>query len=189
MKTSMRIPALMLSCGLAGCATFPNGPSIMALPGTGSNFEQFRADDSNCQMYAQQMVGQREPNETAADSAAKSAAVGTIVGAAAGAMIGAASGDAGEGAAIGGGTGLILGAAAGSDAYSTTGYLQQDRYDSAYVQCMYARGHLVPVPASAASAYQQQPAPVPTPGSAPVNPSLGGSYPPPGTSAPPGYRK
>lgn len=185
MKTSLCIPVMMLSLGLSGCATFPSGPSIMALPGTGANFEQFRADDAKCQRYAQQTSGPQGPNQAAANSAVNSAAVGTVLGAAAGGMIGAASGNAGEGAAIGGGAGLILGSAAGSDAYSSTGYWQQDRYDNAYVQCMYASGHLVPVPASAAAAYQQQAAPVPQ--SLPINPSLGSSYPPPGTAAPPGY--
>jgi hypothetical protein len=192
-----RLSVFALAVGLAGCATYPSGPSMMALPGTGASFDQFRADDASCQAYAQQMIG-HGPNEAAASSTANSAAVGTLLGAAAGAMIGAASGNPGAGAAIGGGSGLVLGGAAGSDAYATTGYRQQDRYDNAYIQCMYARGHQVPVPASAAAAYQQQapapypgtPAPAPSPGTPttpPVNPAPGSAYPPPGTAPPPGY--
>ena len=33
---------------LAGCAVVPDGPSSMALPGTGRSFQQFRADDDAC---------------------------------------------------------------------------------------------------------------------------------------------
>ena len=30
----------------AGCASIPNGPDVMALPGRGMSFEQFQADDA-----------------------------------------------------------------------------------------------------------------------------------------------
>ncbi|MEQ8230086.1 MAG: glycine zipper family protein [Gammaproteobacteria bacterium] len=185
---------LVAALGLSACATYPTGPSRMALPGTASSFDQFQFDDVQCRNYAAQQSGAQSAQQAAEKSAVDSAAVGTAVGAAAGALIGAASGDAGAGAAIGAGSGLLLGAAGGSDAYSTGGYRMQDRYDNAYIQCMYARGHQVPVPASVAAAYQAQPSPnvvapapssnTPPPGSAPAAPS---AYPPPGTPPPPGY--
>ena len=154
----------------------------MALPGAGFNFDQFQTDDVSCQAYASQASG-RSAEQSAQQSAVDSAVVGTIVGAAAGALIGSASGNAGAGAAIGGGSGLLLGSAAGTDAYGVGGSRAQNRYDSAYVQCMYGRGHRVPVPMSVAAANQAQPA---TAYVAPTPPRIG-AYPPPGTRPPPGY--
>ncbi len=189
MRYPSRIAIVILSSSLAACATYPSGPSMMALPGNGASFDQFRADDYTCQSYAQQTLGGRSPQQAASDSGANSAAVGTVLGAAAGALLGAASGNAGAGAAIGAGSGLVLGSAAGSDSYAASGYLAQQRFDDAYIQCMYAKGHQVPVPASVAN--YQQPAPAygtPRPASAAVTvPPAGGSYPPPGTAPPPGY--
>lgn len=182
MNRPTRLVALALSAGLAGCATYPTGPSLMALPGNGSTFEQFRLDDAMCQGYAQQMLGGKTPQQAASDSGANTAAVGAVVGAAAGALIGAASGDPAAGAAIGGGSGLLLGSASASDSYSGSGYLAQNRYDDAYIQCMYAKGHQVPVPASVAKYQQSAPAaPAYTP------PPPASSYPAPNTPPPPGY--
>ena len=116
MNNLIRIFVLLISGGLAACATYPSGPSVMALPGTGATFDQFRVDDGACQNYAQQVLGIRTPQQIASDSGVNSATVGTVVGAAAGALLGAASGNAGAGAAIGAGSGLILGGAAANDA-------------------------------------------------------------------------
>ncbi len=183
---SPRLLVLLTSALLAGCATFPNGPSMLALPGTGASFDQFRADDLGCQGYAQQATGHRSPQQAASESGVNSAAVGTAVGAVAGALLGAASGNAGAGAAIGAGGGLILGSAGGTDAYGAGGYGMQDRYDNAYIQCMYAKGHQVPVPAEVAVAQQASPAyPAPVPPSPYAAP--GGAYPPLGTPPPSGY--
>ncbi len=188
MKYTSPIAMLALCGSLAACATYPTGPSMMALPGNGASFDQFRADDYQCQSYAQQTLGLQSPQQSASNSGLNSAAVGTAVGAAAGALLGAASGNAGAGAAIGAGSGLILGSAAGTDSYATTGYLAQQRYDDAYIQCMYAKGHQVPVPASVANYQQPAPSYVAPPPTGPVTvPPAGGSYPPPGTPAPPGY--
>lgn len=167
-----------IALALSGCATYQPGPSVMALPGQGVNFEQFQYDDYQCQTYARNATGQTTNQQQADQSALNSAAVGTVVGAAAGALIGAASGNAGAGAAIGAGSGLIVGGAAGTDAYNTGGGTAQNRFDSAYVQCMYAKGHQVPLPAGTQPYTQQRPAaPPPAP-----------SYPPPGTPPPPGHR-
>lgn len=76
---------------VAGCASLPTGPNVMALPGTGVSFEHFRNDDAFCEQYAYSQVG--------------------------------------------GGTGYVSG----------TEYEMQQRYDVAYVQCMYAKGHRVPI--------------------------------------------
>ena len=69
-----------------------------ALPGTGKNFEQFRADDMDCRQYAQYQTGGKSADQAAVDAAQSSA------------------------------------------------YGSQRQYDNAYIQCMYAKGHQVPVP-------------------------------------------
>ena len=125
---------------VTGCASLPNGPSVMVLPGTGLSFEQFRNDDTICQQYAFFQVGGTTANQAAMSSGVTSAAVGTALGAAAGAAIGG-----GSGAAIGAGSGLVGGSIVGTGAASSSMYADQQRYDAAYIQCMYAKGHQVPV--------------------------------------------
>ena len=141
---SMNLPLrLALVCAtllLGACASIPSGPGVMVLPGTGKNFDQFRADDADCRQYAGMQTGGDSPNQTAGDSMARSAAVGTAIGAVAGAAIGGQSG-----AGVGAGTGLAVGALAGSGAGNTSAYGVQQRYDYAYMQCMYAKGHKIPV--------------------------------------------
>jgi hypothetical protein len=136
---------------LAGCVTVPSGPSLMALPGTGRSFDQFRFDDNDCRQYADSQVGGNTPNQAGADSGVKSAAVGTLVGAAAGAAIGGNSAAAGVGA----GVGLLAGALSGSGAANASSYSLQQRYDIGYTQCMYAKGHKVPVSGRFTSANDQ----------------------------------
>lgn len=176
MKKIIRCSVAVLTLALGACATYPPGPSVTALPGSGLTFDQFRIDDANCRAYAQQSAG-GAAQQAAGKGAFDSAAAGTVVGAAAGALIGAASGDPAAGAAIGAGSGLLLGSAAGTDAYAISGSRTQNRYDTGYVQCMYGHGHQVPVPASVAAA-QRATAP---PAARPTG------YPPPGTPPPPGY--
>lgn len=140
MSTSSRIGALLIVFPLTACVSLPTGPSVMALPGSGKGFEQFRYDDYQCRQYAYQQVGGEVPKQAATSSGAKSAAVGAGLGAVAGTAIGG-----GEGAAIGAGTGLLAGGVAGSESARTSGYIAQQRYDMSYIQCMYAQGHRVPV--------------------------------------------
>jgi len=169
---------LTLIASLMACATVPTGPSVMSLPGTGKNFEQFRIDDATCRQFAFEQVGGASGQQAAQDSVVTSAVVGTIIGAAAGAAIGSASGDMGAGAAIGAGSGLIIGSAAGSGYASGSYYETQRRYDNAYVQCMYAKGNRVPVygrvseRAFAASARSASPPPAKYPPPPPPPPAL-----------------
>lgn len=170
------IPLLALALFAAGCTTIPTGPSRMALPGSGKDFDSFRADDASCRQYALQTSG-ATPTETQDNSAVKSAVVGTAVGAAAGAAIGGSS----HGAAAGAGVGLLMGAMAGAAAGNQSGYVAQRRYDNGYTQCMYAKGHRVPLPAGMAQSRQAQ-APVqaaPQPYYAPPAPAQPYYAPPP----------
>jgi hypothetical protein len=180
MKLS-RYSIAALALVLGGCASYPIGPSVTALPGSGATFDKFRIDDLNCQQYAQQASG-ASAGQAAQKGALDSAVVGTAVGAAAGAMIGAASGNPGAGAAIGGGSGLLLGSVAGTDAYGISGSRAQERYDTAYIQCMYGNGHQVPVPANVAAALSAAAGPQAQPR---TNITYG--YPPPDAPPPPGY--
>ena len=124
---------------LAGCVTAPTGPSVMALPGTGKSFDQFRYDDAECRQYALSQSGGATANQAAVDAGVRSAAVGTVVGAVAGAAMGGH-----EGAGSGAGAGLIVGSMAGTGAAQSSAYEMQRSYDHAYIQCMYAKGEQVP---------------------------------------------
>jgi hypothetical protein len=138
--TSRSVLALAVLLGLAACASLPTGPEVMALPGTGRSFDEFRIDDVGCREYAFQQIGGKAREQAANDKVFGSAATGAAVGALAGAAIGGRSG-----AGVGAGMGLIVGSASGSEAAQGSVYGSQRRYDIAYVQCMYGRGHRVPV--------------------------------------------
>ena len=173
-KLASTLGALLLSA----CATPPpSGPGILVLPGSGKNFDQFRFDDQECRGFAHAQVGGKTAEQAANDSAVKSAVIGTAVGAAAGGLIGGH-----QGAAVGAGVGLAGGSLVGADrSYASSGSLQQ-RYDHAFTQCMYAKGHKVPVHGrytdtvrSTSTAAARTPPPPPPPGQPPAE-------------APPDYR-
>jgi len=126
---------------VSGCASLPNGPSVVAYPGSQKTFDQFRADDVSCRQYALDSVGGKTAQQAATTSAVESAAIGTAIGAAAGALIGGSS----SGAGVGAGTGLIVGSAVGANSAQHAAYNTQQRYDTAYLQCMYEKGDKVPV--------------------------------------------
>jgi hypothetical protein len=165
---------------LTACATIPTGPSMMVLPGTGKTFEQFQYDEAICRQYAAQQTG-TTTQQAASQSTITGAAIGTAVGAAAGAAIGAAAGSPGTGAAVGAGAGLLGGTAVGASRGEAAVGSVQRRYDHAYLQCMYAKGHQIPVARGSAPAYRSQPAPPPPPPPPPANvpPPPAGTPPPP----------
>lgn len=150
--------------GLSGCVMVPTGPNVLALPTVGKPLDLFQAEEVGCRYYAQSQIGVA-PEQAAAQSAVTSAAVGTAVGAAAGAVLGAAAGNAGAGAAIGAGSGLILGSAGGVQASAASAATLQSQYDTAYIQCMYAKGNHVPgVTPAPTSSYAPPPPGLPPPG-------------------------
>ncbi|MGZ5011096.1 MAG: hypothetical protein ACXV74_09080 [Methylobacter sp.] len=100
---------------LSACSTMPSGPSVLILPGTGKNFDQFHNDDLMCRQFAhaQLSTSQKEPNSAE------------------------------EG---------------------------QQNYDIIYIQCMYGKGHRVPVPGELMYDTQQEWHPPPPPNMpAPLN--------------------
>jgi hypothetical protein len=65
-------PAALLILG--ACATVPSGPSVVVLPGTGKNFDQFRADEVVCRQFASYQAGGKMPNQNATASGTRSQA-------------------------------------------------------------------------------------------------------------------
>ena len=165
MSKLLRYSSLAALLLLGACATIPNGPSVMALPGTGKSFDQFRADDADCRQFALSQIGGANANQAAVASGVTSAAIGAGVGALAGAAMGGH-----DSAGAGAGMGLLAGSAIGASSGQASGYEAQRRYDIAYIQCMYAKGEQVPVPGAIPRSRARMPA--------------GVSYPPP---PPPGY--
>jgi len=147
------------------------GPSVRVLPGDGKPFEEFQTDDAVCRQWAGQQVG-ISPQETVNRNVTTGAVVGTTLGAGVGALLGAAAGNPGAGAAIGAGSGLLLGTATGAEAGQAYGWDAQRRYDNSYVQCMYAKGNLVPGVARK-SRYSRRSAPPPPPDYDQVPPDYG----------------
>jgi hypothetical protein len=141
MKSSTPLPFALAAVLLllAGCVSVPTGPSVMALPGSGKSFEQFRSDDAECRQFAQSQIGGAGADQAATDAGVRSAAVSTVVGAVAGAALGGQ-----RGAGVGAGTGLLFGSMAGSGAAQSSAHITQQRYDNGYIQCMYAKGEQVP---------------------------------------------
>ena len=172
---------------LSACTSVPTGPSMLALPGTGKSFNQFLFDEADCRQYASAQVGGRTANEAAADSGVGSAVAGTSIGTKEGALLGEHNS-----AGVGAGSGLLVGSTVEGGTGESSGLNLQQRYDLAYHQCMYAKGHRVPV--SDRLKYSRQPvkdsnySPSPAPSGAPSLPSAGSFVPPPpprGTPPPP----
>lgn len=167
------LPLLASALLLAGCtASMPSGPSVMVLPGTGKNFDQFRLDDMDCRNFAQANLGSTTTDTATVDSGVRSAALGTVLGAVAGA---AANGS--RGAGVGAGAGMAMGGLAGVGAGQSSAGGIQRRYDIAYQQCMYAKGHRIPgsasmmsVPRYSAPASSYVTPPPPPPGMPPAPP-------------------
>ncbi len=188
------LPAAVLAAAvLAGCATMPGGPSVMALPGSQRTFAEFKRDDDACRAWALERIGGRGAQAAADDAVAAGAVGGAAIGGLAGAAIGGS-----HGAAVGAGTGLAVGAAVGSGNARASGWEGQRRFDQAYVQCMYAAGHKVPVVEGTYRPPQRVPVappptaavpPAPPPGAPPAPPPAGRAASGPGAagtaSAPP----
>jgi uncharacterized protein YcfJ len=174
---------------LGACAVAPTAPSVTVLPGSQKSTEQFRADSATCKAQAKALLS--NDAQAANNQALTNAAIGTVVGAAAGALLGQGSYNPSAVAGWGAGTGLLIGSTVGGSNSQTTSYSMQQRFDAAYVQCMYQFGHQVPgqysnqrqAPAVTYSGYP--PRNYPPPNSRPQ------SYPPPNypppNSRPPSY--
>jgi hypothetical protein len=190
MKITAASGCVVVALLTTACVTVPTGPSVMVLPGTGKNFDQFQLDDATCRQWAAQQTG-TTTEKASTNTAVAGAAIGTVLGAAAGAAVGAAAGSPGTGAAVGAGVGLLGGSAVGAGNANASYRTVQRRYDASYMQCMYSKGHQIPVargsvPAYAAPAAAARPTPPPPPPPPPppaAQPSA--TEPPPTAAAPP----
>jgi hypothetical protein len=153
-----RLAPLLAVVGLGACAVLPTGPSVMALPGTGMHFDTFRADDGVCRQFAYEQVGGVTTDKAAANAGVGSAVAGTAIGAATGALI-----DGAAGAGVGAGAGLLIGSMVGIGMAQSAAAGAQRRYDAGYLQCMYAKGHRIPVWGRFASSSPPRPASYPPP--------------------------
>ncbi|RJG00984.1 glycine zipper family protein [Noviherbaspirillum sedimenti] len=140
MPRILRYSPLFALLLLSACVSTPTGPSVMVLPGSDKNFEQFQVDDGSCRQFAHYQLGGSTADQAGIDSGVRSAALGTVLGAAAGAAMNGS-----RGASAGAGVGLLFGGLSGAGAANSSGNNVQRRYDHAYQQCMYAKGHRIPV--------------------------------------------
>ena len=188
MRATFKLAVPAVALALAGCVSVPTGPSMTVLPGTGMSFDQFRYDDGQCRQYAYDSVGGQTATASQQNAAVSSAVIGTAIGALAGAAIGGHGAD----AAVGTGVKLLGGSAIGASTGNASAYETQRRYDGAYMQCMYSKGHRVPMagnapvrhPYSAPAQYQYS-APPPPPPNAPPPAQRYSAPPPPPPGAPP----
>jgi len=64
-----RLALLASLTWVSACSILPTTPSVMALPGSGKTFNQFRADDASCRQFAFEQVGGVSANQAATASA------------------------------------------------------------------------------------------------------------------------
>ncbi len=141
-STCNAMAAAALLATLAACATAPEAPTVRIMPGPGKSFEAFQYDQAGCRSYASDQV--RGQAEASNQRALGTTALTTVGGAAIGALLGSVGGHVGAGAAIGAGAGVGAGALFGASSNANEQATIQHRYDNAFAQCMYSRGHLVP---------------------------------------------
>ena len=125
-----------------------HGPSVAVMPAAHEPFDVFQQEMSICKQYAEQQVsGQAE--------AANAQAVGTaFLSTGLGAALGGALGGGGA-AGVGAASGAIAGTGAGAaeNPQAAQPAIQQ-HYDTAFEQCMYAKGNQVPAFQPAAASAQ-----------------------------------
>jgi uncharacterized protein YcfJ len=110
---------------------------VTVLPAPGKPFEVFAQEDATCKSFASTQVAGGP--EQANSAVVGSAVVGTLLGAALGAAIGG-----GQGAGVGAACGTLIGTGVGASNNTWSQMSLQQRYNIAYMQCMYAKGNQVP---------------------------------------------
>ena len=142
---------------VGACGPQPLAPTVQVMPAPNKPFDAFQQDQATCRQFAQSQVAGQENAGT--NQLLGSAIVGTVLGAGLGAAVGGA-----RGAAIGAAGGAVAGTAYGAGSGGAVQMTVQQRYDNAYMQCMYSRGNQVP------GYVQPAPAPPPAPGAPPPPP-------------------
>lgn len=129
MSKPFSIVATAVCLSLSGCASQTNWTPVVDTYGD-PNAARLNQDIAQCKQLALQASG------GTAKETAIGAGVGGLIGAAAGAALGAAVGSPGTGAALGAAAGGIGGGA-------KQGLQAEDKYKSAYNNCLRNRGHKV----------------------------------------------
>lgn len=155
-----------------GWAARPDAPRVVIAPEPGKPPDLFAAEQDFCRSEAESGVESDAGN----DSILRSAVVGTVLGAAAGAVL---SGRRHDNTGAGALAGLVLGAASGASRQSADEEYAQRRYDTAYAQCMLAKGNGLPQGVYRQTAPRYLPPPnTPPPGAAPPRTVPPGAVPP-----------
>jgi hypothetical protein len=126
-RTWMAIAALAT---LGACASTPHAPSVSVLPGGGKSMEAFNADDVACRGVSAQRALDKGPPVDAMG-------LGTTP-----AVVEKRSTDALR-TDTETGTGSLFGGAPAQEADNS--FTAQQRFDTAYLKCMFSKGHQVPV--------------------------------------------
>lgn len=120
-----------------GWADRPDAPRVVVAPEPGKPPDLFAAEQDFCRSEAESGIETDDGNA----SVLRSAVVGTVLGAAAGAVF---SGRRHDNTGAGALAGLVMGAASGASRQSADDEYAQRRYDTAYAQCMLAKGNGAP---------------------------------------------
>src|SRR6266404_4929075 len=131
------LPLVAVVLASIGCAP-PVQQRVAPYPAAGQSASQGQTDSMDCEAWARANAGSAGDAALAggAGGAVAGAAVGAAIGAIAGSFFGAADTGAALGAALGGARGGLQGAAGGANA-------QDQRYVTAYQNCMAARAYVV----------------------------------------------
>ena len=115
---------------LGACASAPSAPSVSVLPGGGKSMAAFNADDIACRGVSAQRTLDKGPPTDSMGLGASPAVVETR------------SQDARQ-SDTETGTGSLFGGAPAQEADNS--FTPQQRFDTAYLKCMFSKGHQVPV--------------------------------------------
>jgi hypothetical protein len=126
-----------VACALTGaflavaCAALPGGtaPTVEVLPGGGKSMVAFNDDDIACRSTARTRANENTPLPTA-----MGLGKGEVVASSRGRITLRDNADST--------TGSVYGGSPAADAGTPT---SQQRFDTAYVQCMYSKGHKIPM--------------------------------------------
>jgi uncharacterized protein YcfJ len=129
-QTATALAAILFA---SSCATVPQGPTVAVMPAQHKQLAEFQDDQVVCKHYAETELGGSARSDNTMQAGI--ALVGTLLGAGLGAAIGG-----GHGAEIGAGAGAVGGAGIGAVKASKDQGNLQDRYNTAYAQCMATRG-------------------------------------------------
>ena len=124
--------------GLPGAV--PASQRVIVYPANGQSAAQVSKDTAECEAWAQQATGYKNPVKEGLKEGLTWGAIGAAGGAVVGVLLGAIVGDPGLGAALGA---VVGGSAGGLSQGLNTANSQQGLYERAHLMCMSQRGYAV----------------------------------------------